>query len=62
MENESWEKVGEALDAEMSSVEDVRFDLAPSVRIFSWRVWWWTSRRSWKRFGSRPRTLSKRQL
>ena len=30
IENESWEKVGEALDTEMSSVEDVRFDLAKS--------------------------------
>ena len=31
-ENESWEKVGEVLDAEMSSVEDVRFDLAKSEK------------------------------
>lgn len=30
--NESWEKVGEVLDAEMSSVEDVRFDLAKSEK------------------------------
>jgi len=27
-ENESWDAVGEALDAEMCTVEDVRFELA----------------------------------
>ena len=30
VENESWMQIGEVLDVEMSSVDDVRFDLEKS--------------------------------
>ena len=50
--------IGRKLDFLLQEMNREPIPSGPSARTWPWPGWWWRSRRSWRRFGSRPRILN----